>query len=353
MITHAYTRSLLRKIEISVGLLSRYVKRTNGAVVLTYHGVAPVESISDPWVQSLHIDPTVLERQLEFVGRHFDIIDVLDLDSIRRASSDRPLAQITFDDGYKNFLTHALPVLERLGVPATVFLTTNFVDNETRLPTYLCRAAIANLDPGSYDLDSIAERMTITDSNRTTVGRTIAEKSKRLPWPKTQMLLTELRSLLTPRDWVEIDERYSTDSPLSWNDVIEISRRGVSVGSHTLDHVPLGRHQSAEDIRSQVEDSRRLIVEKIGECRYFAYPNGTAADICLEAAAAVARSGYDLAYTMIPGVVRSESGQSARYLMPRLGVSADWDGFRKYLSTAWRHNPRYDAFVADFIGGRE
>jgi hypothetical protein len=103
-------------------------------------------------------------------------------------------------------------------------------------------------------------------------------------------------------------------------------------------------------IRSQVIDSRKLIIERTGECKYFAYPNGGRSDICAAAVEAVEEAEYELAFTMVPGVVRTGLDRPQRFALPRLGVSASWDGFRKYVSTAWRHNTRYSEFALSLRG---
>jgi len=343
-------RSALRKIEVSAGLPRIYLRRIDGVVVLAYHGVAPADQITDPWVQSLHIAPEELKRQLEFIQQHFRVIAVNDIDRSIRGSSSRPSAVLTFDDGYRNFNEQALPVLESMSMPATLFITANNIEKQKRHPAYICRATIASLEPGGYDLDAIGERLVISGTDRATAGNVIVEKVKTLPWGSAELLLDELQGIFTPSQLEEIDARYATDAPMSWADVAEARRRGVTIGSHTLDHVVLGIQQPVPVIRAQVIDSRKLIIERTGECKYFAYPNGGRSDICAAAVEAVEEAEYELAFTMVPGVVRTGLDRPQRFALPRLGVSASWDGFRKYVSTAWRHNTRYSEFALSLRG---
>lgn len=95
----------------------RRVARTH-ALVLLYHAV--FESIPAELAKGLHnVRPRVLRDQLAYLGDYFTFVDV---DAL--ASMDDPAghAALTFDDGYRSVFENALPILEDLGVPCTVFL---------------------------------------------------------------------------------------------------------------------------------------------------------------------------------------------------------------------------------------
>ncbi len=81
----------------------------------------------DPW--GLCVSPERFAEQLLVLRRTADLVP---LNVIVNAQSDRDLPDrpiaITFDDGYADNLIHALPIIENLRVPATVFVTTSFLD---------------------------------------------------------------------------------------------------------------------------------------------------------------------------------------------------------------------------------
>ena len=97
-------------------------------LVLCYHAV------SDGWPSSLAIAPDRFEDQLvRLLKRGYRGA------TCERACTAPPSSRtlaVTFDDGYLSVLTHALPILERLGLPATVFVPTDFVgvDGPMRWP---------------------------------------------------------------------------------------------------------------------------------------------------------------------------------------------------------------------------
>lgn len=88
-------------------------------LVLAYHGV------SADWPADLSVTPERLERQLSRLVRHgyrgatfHDAVD---------APPARLTVAVTFDDAYRSILELALPIMERLGLPGTVFVPTNFI----------------------------------------------------------------------------------------------------------------------------------------------------------------------------------------------------------------------------------
>lgn len=81
-----------------------------GKAVLLYHSIGYTEPENDPY--RLNMLPEVFDRHLEFISRHRDRIE------------------ITFDDGYKNNFEHALPLLKKYNLSATIFLITDFIDGK-------------------------------------------------------------------------------------------------------------------------------------------------------------------------------------------------------------------------------
>jgi peptidoglycan/xylan/chitin deacetylase (PgdA/CDA1 family) len=118
-------------IKAVLGQLA-FAARLNGvllgqaAVVVAFHRVQDTE---DP--RGLSIGPAMFERYCRFFRRHFNVISLRALVSKleRREVLTRDLA-ITFDDGYRDNFEHAAPVLERLGLPATFFVVSQWISSD-------------------------------------------------------------------------------------------------------------------------------------------------------------------------------------------------------------------------------
>src|SRR5438093_1176791 len=100
--------------------LPRWIQRwRGGALVLAYHNVVGTTALRGD--RSLHVPVARFRAQLERLVPRFRFVPLVELLARHRSGrSIRGLAAVTFDDGYRGVLRHALPVLQQLGVPATV-----------------------------------------------------------------------------------------------------------------------------------------------------------------------------------------------------------------------------------------
>ncbi len=128
-------RAFLLQCARLLGLhsLFRFLHR-HSLTILLYHGVAPKRDIGIYNYRKKFIDPLIFARQMEYLRRKYTI---LPLEEAMRALENGTLPPyamaITFDDGYANNYTYAFPVLRAHSVPATVYLTTDFVEHKKPL----------------------------------------------------------------------------------------------------------------------------------------------------------------------------------------------------------------------------
>lgn len=119
--------------------------------------------------------------------------------------------------------------------------------------------------------------------------------------------------------------------PLTWQQVDEMGRHGISFGSHTLTHASLPRLGEAE-LRHEVYGSRHLLEEKLArDIQFFCYPKG---EFTAPVKAVVQQAGYAGACTIYPGSVRAKSDLFA---LPRTYIGRDdtLSDFRKKLCGAY------------------
>lgn len=103
-----------------------------GLRILMYHRVAP--GLPD---DQLTVRPDTFDRQMDHLSRHCRVRSLADaLDDLRAGTTRRGDVVVTFDDGYLDNLTHALPILQKHGVPATIFVTSAFCDQAMSHPRY-------------------------------------------------------------------------------------------------------------------------------------------------------------------------------------------------------------------------
>ncbi|MFO0768115.1 MAG: polysaccharide deacetylase family protein [Nitrospiraceae bacterium] len=100
-------------------------------IILMYHRVLSTENLCEESIQAgMYVRDVVFRRQMEFVRSHFTVVPLGELVRLWQCSqldTKATYCAVTFDDGWQDNYLHAYPVLKELGVPATVFLPTDFV----------------------------------------------------------------------------------------------------------------------------------------------------------------------------------------------------------------------------------
>ena len=216
------------------------------------------------------------------------------------------MAVITFDDGYRNNLTDALPVLERYEVPATVYVSTGFVDGGVPYEYPLARAVS---EGDSIDVTvagkGISHRLT-SRSSRVKAFREVAGVVKDSPEARRE-LVEELSVDEVGVSMMDADEvREIDDHPL------------VTVGAHGHRHLPLASLSDSE-IEREVEVCTSELEDILGHSvSHFSYPYGSND---ARVRASVRNAGYDTGVTTTQSYIRRRKLANKRYAIPRIDGS--------------------------------
>jgi peptidoglycan/xylan/chitin deacetylase (PgdA/CDA1 family) len=238
-----------------------------------------------------------LARQLAFLRR---LANVVPLGTALQALAEgRPLppraVALSFDDGYRDSLTVAAPLLERLGLPATFFLVPGLLSRTTppwwEILGWACQRA------GRHRVAFQGRTLDLRDpARRGTAANAVAELLKRRDREARDAAVTELVARCEPDGAAGDDALF-----LDWDQARSLAARGFAVGSHTLHHAILAQQPPAEQAEDLEGSRRRLQDELAVTVDLLAYPNGTPGDYDRTTVAAAARAGYAQALTVIPG----------------------------------------------------
>jgi peptidoglycan/xylan/chitin deacetylase (PgdA/CDA1 family) len=293
----------------------RLAGTAHAGVVLCYHRVADVPS--DPW--SLAVPP---ERFAEHVRLLADGFEPLPLDRLvtlvaeRRAP--RGAVAVTFDDGYADNLLAAAPILERHGVPATVFAATEAIASSTPWWWHELEATLLGAAPWPDELHVRVGRRTRSWPTRDAGQRRAAHDD--LQWllrragPAAREQIMEQLRAWRPR---AAEETARLARPLTVEQLRRLPDHGVEVGAHGHAHLAL-HAQPARAMEHDIALSRRLLEEWLGRPpRGFAYPFGDHAPAVRRA---VRRLGFRWATGVLTGAVTRFTD---RYDLPRLVVAGE------------------------------
>jgi peptidoglycan/xylan/chitin deacetylase (PgdA/CDA1 family) len=225
---------------------------------------------------------------------------------------ERPLS-ITFDDGYADNAAVAAPILLKLGIPATFFVATGFLDGGRMWNDTVIEAIRAAASP-VLDLTplGLGEHALATDEDRRTAIDRSIRALKYLPLEQRAEKANRIAEIAraAPRQ----------DLMMRAQDVYRLHHDGMTIGAHTVNH-PILNRISEEEARSEIALGRKRLEEIIGApVRLFAYPNGKPAeDYGLSHVRLVRELGFDGAVTTAWGTARHDADP---FQLPRFGP---WD----------------------------
>jgi len=219
---------------------------------------------------------------------------------------------VTFDDGYLDNLTVALPILEKWGIPGAVFVSSDFLTRGIMwndriiesIRTAQCdEVNLENFELGQFRLDSEVARYTSAQQ--------IIKKVKYLNSNLREEVIGDL----------EKQCKYSRSRLMLTRDqLVELSNSGIEIGSHTKSH-PILKSITNEEAEIEIWESKTHLEELLQkEVRFFAYPNGQPGiDYDNDHVRITKEAGFSAAFSTETGVATLNCD---RWQMPRF---TPWD----------------------------
>lgn len=303
----------------ALGLLS--VRR--GPAILMFHRVA--QESFDPW--GLAVSPDNFANQLEWIARNRIALRLTEFVERNRAGKlPHDAIALTFDDGYACNATSAFPLLERLEIPATVFLPVELIHRQAEFWWDELEQIVLDQESRSLRLD---EHSIELGETHPADKEWLFEHAPRTP---RQQAYFRLWSLLRRRSPAGLEAGMQqlreqtlaparpreSHRPLNPDEIRSIQSEFVEFGSHSLTHPSLP-HLHPEEKEHQIKQSRIRCAKLVGvDPQSFAYPFGA---YDAESAQLVEDTGFLCACTVTPGFV---AGRANPFALPRIFVG-DWD----------------------------
>ena len=231
------------QLRMASRLLSA-LSRRRSFVTLMFHRV---HAAPDPWrPDEPHAE--LFEQQLQVLMSQFDVLPLQEaLQRLDSGSLARPAVAITFDDGYADNYHVALPLLLKLGAPATFFISSGYLDGGVMWNDRVIEA-LRNVPSGRLDLAEIGlPPVTIGDArSRLAACRQVIENLKyREPAERAAAAQTVVRLC---------GAHMPPNLMLSGSQVAALARNGMEIGGHTVSHPILTRLERAGWVESRWEN---------------------------------------------------------------------------------------------------
>jgi peptidoglycan/xylan/chitin deacetylase (PgdA/CDA1 family) len=231
--------------------------------------------------------------------------NVLPLDTAVAQLQDGTLppraAAISFDDGYADNYQIALPILQKHGLPATVFVATGFLDGgimwNDAIIEMVRRAEGGRLDLdrfelGCHEIASVSQRRAAIDA---LIGQ-------------IKYLDVAARAELVAQCVAEVGSHLPDNLMMSSDELRRLRQAGICIGAHTVSH-PILASLPDDRAREEIGHGKAVLEDLLQEpVTLFAYPNGKpAADYLPEHVAMVRDAGFSAALSTVWGAAGSES----------------------------------------------
>lgn len=267
--------------------------------ILLYHGVDKN--------RRKFLSPSNFEKQIRYIKKNYNILSLKDaIKGLKNNNLPHRSLVITFDDGYKNIHDFAFPILRTHGVPATVFLATDFVDKKSPLWT----------DRVEYSMNNIKET------------NELKEGLKALPEDKKMEKIEKIERK-SGRFLGNFSGNKDIYAPLSWEETNEMRKEKINFGAHGESHAVLTKISPGK-AKEEIKNSKELIREKVGDIsNVFAYPNGQKNDFDDNIKKIIKEENFEAALTTVTGL---NDNNSDLFELKRFTMD-DTNSFPKFVAT--------------------
>jgi peptidoglycan/xylan/chitin deacetylase (PgdA/CDA1 family) len=313
---------LITKVRSINGLIAKLVwlqlrpLRAN-ATIVCYHRILPENRAEKPskHIPSLSITPQTFEQHLNFYKRYHTVISLSQLHDalINHTELPKDALVITFDDGYSDFQTTALPLLRKFNLHATLFVCSDFIADTKRAIWWDIVADTINL---SIDISFRFNNTSYYYNPAKDNAMIFYEQLRSLFIKATKKQQDELMAILLALTNKNIAQEQLM---LSWHDIKSLSQDPlVEIGGHTESHPALSKISACS-----AEKEISVNKDKLDNClstniKHFAYPFGTINEVSPRDHFLVQQCGYRCAVTLSKGHI--QNSQDSIFSLPRFHI---------------------------------
>lgn len=314
-------RDVAFRVFYATGLASLSLKQAGRgkALILAYHHVIPRRLIRENSLMTgMYLSSESFEDHLDWLTGHFRVVPLEKIIGMIRTGLpwDEALCAVTFDDGWKDVREHALSLLKKHAVPATVFSVGSMVGS--RGPEGLdgvfeaiqMTNRLNDVRSGVAEIDELMGSGAIRD--RVEKARQVINRLRELPYDRFAEACANINRYL--HDTFDLDPVRWKYETMSWSDMREAQVHGIDFGYHSKTHPILTKVPEsllgAELAPPYEEYAKEGILLK----PMFCYPDGKFSD---EAISVLEDEGYEGAVTLQKGYNDQETDP---FLLKRVNI---------------------------------
>lgn len=322
-------KSLAKKALIESGAIRIASGLTGkGVAILMYHSVTDDPAAYSETLGGIGHSTSVFQKQMELIAREFHPISLEEAVLFVEGRRDvaRRSVVVTFDDGYADNYHVAMPLLNKIGIPATFYVTVDCVEQEKLpWPSRLRYALFTTKRSAWLDCDGQSWPLHETVSRSKAFDRACEYCSKLAGAEQDEFVAStecQLQSALTQGPLM-----------MSWDEVRATVKQGHVVGSHSMSH-PNMAHIKEDALKRELAESKKILERELGiPVVHFSYPCPALQPHWTERTVmASQQSGYQTAVTTNGGLVRRNDNPLQ---LRRIRPSKEVEGLRANLELAF------------------
>jgi len=279
-------------------------KRTNVARVLMFHGIG----------DKVH-SAELLEEKILYLRKHFKIVSLEQmLAKINAGDNFNNEVVLTFDDGLKNNVVHAYPILKKYDVPATFYVCPGLIESGSWLWNHEARERLRSLP--SIERKKLASGWGCDHDleNIITWLKGLAVKQR----TEAEATIRQFTPTFSPTT-----EQKNAYDVMSWDDLQSLDEKLITIGSHTANHA-ITKDWNEDALMLEIVQPQKLLEKKLGRSiKHYCYPDGYFDSATID----IVKSTYQSAVTTNEGSVSLDDDQ---FLLSRIPAESSLPRF------AWR-----------------
>ena len=221
--------------------------------------------------------PALFSRIISFLTRQYLVVPLehfLNEPDFFKASG-KSIATVLFDDGYKDNIEYAAPLLKKYNCPASFYIVTDCIDRNIPTWTYLVDHAFQTTQKNKLELpfDFVPERFKSVSLKNKNDNSNVIKAIK--PWMKS--LSNAERITITESVLSQCDDIKQLDNKMmNWNDNRQLHTEGFIIGSHSHTHPMLASLKDESEIKDELKISAGRILSETGNIpQTISYPIGS------------------------------------------------------------------------------
>lgn len=218
----------------------------------------------------------LFDKCIRYISKKYDVVLFEDLafSDKYKSNNNKSIATIMFDDGYKDNIEFAAPILKKYNIKASFYVVTESIDKNMPTWTHILEhlfqfTSIKNID---INFDFLPQDLKVTELNsheeRIRYVSKLKPFLKTLPHQKRQSVLNVVMETYNDIEFPKL--------MMNWDDLRKLKAEGHYVGSHTVTHCMLGTMDNENDVAFELLQSGKQIEQQLG---YFpltiSYPVGS------------------------------------------------------------------------------